>query len=70
MKLREALIAQAPSLELQRAAQAEIARLDGLVTQLEEEVALLTSDRDALWTYIADIAQFVPADYVFEEHEK
>ncbi len=35
MKLREALITQAPSLELHRAAQAEIARLDAQITQLQ-----------------------------------
>lgn len=34
MDLREALIAQRPSLELQRAAQAEIARLDAQVRDL------------------------------------
>ena len=34
MKLREALIQQAPSLELQRAAQSEIAKLDADVSSL------------------------------------
>ena len=34
MQLRDALIAQAPSLALQRAAASEIARLDSLVTDL------------------------------------
>lgn len=36
MNLREALIAQAPSLELQRAAQSEIARLDHQLRQANE----------------------------------
>jgi hypothetical protein len=34
MKLRDALIQQPPSLVLQRAAQAEIARLDAQITQV------------------------------------
>lgn len=41
MNLREALIAQAPSLELQRAAQAEIARLDHEVHQQSVRASLL-----------------------------
>lgn len=37
MKLRDALITQAPSLALQRAAADEIARLDALVAQLSAQ---------------------------------
>lgn len=40
MKLREALIQQAPSLALQRAASDEISSLDHEVKTLEEELAL------------------------------
>ena len=39
MNLRTALIQQAPSLALQRAAQVEIARLDSLVRDLGAELA-------------------------------
>ncbi len=39
MKLRDALISQAPSLALQRAAADEIARLDARLAQLESERA-------------------------------
>jgi hypothetical protein len=46
MNLREALIAQGPSLELHRAAQAEIARLDAIIhikqRALEEAARLHT----------------------------
>lgn len=38
MKLREALIAQAPSLALQRAAADEIARLDALAEDLQRRM--------------------------------
>jgi hypothetical protein len=44
MELREALIRQSPSLELQRAAQAEIARLDAVVMLLTKEVQELQSE--------------------------
>lgn len=48
MELREALIRQSPSLELQRAAQAEIARLDAVVMLLTKEVQELQSELDAI----------------------
>ena len=38
MNLREALISQGPSLELHRAAQAEIARLDGIIEGYRQQV--------------------------------
>lgn len=38
MNLRQALISQGPSLELQRAAQAEIARLDAVLFALRREI--------------------------------
>lgn len=41
MKIRQALIEQAPSLELQRAAAAEIARLDAALADAERRLALL-----------------------------
>jgi len=40
MNLRDALISQAPSLALQRAAQAEIARLDAEIVRLTEDLRL------------------------------
>jgi hypothetical protein len=45
MNLREALIVQGPSLELQRAAQAEIARLDARIKDLTPDK---TGELDAL----------------------
>lgn len=39
MKIRQALIEQAPSLELQRAAAAEIARLDAALADAERRLA-------------------------------
>ena len=39
MNLRDALIYQTPSLELQRAAQAEIARLDALLLRIAAQAA-------------------------------
>lgn len=51
MNLRDALISQAPSLALQRAAQGEIARQDAEITRLgaalarrDAEIARLTED--------------------------
>lgn len=48
MELRKALIEQAPSLTLQRAAQSEIARLDDLVQRLGAEIAVSELDRRKL----------------------
>ena len=48
MELRKALIEQAPSLTLQRAAQAEIARLDDLVQRLGAELAAVELQRRSL----------------------
>jgi hypothetical protein len=42
MNIREALITQAPSLALQRAAQSEIARLDAILEQRNNSLALMT----------------------------
>lgn len=44
MKLREALIAQAPSLALQRAAADEIARLDGRIKGVRDTIAAFDAD--------------------------
>ena len=52
MNLREALIVQNPSLELQRAAQAEIARLDG-------ELALATARHYKAQAQLARILELV-----------
>lgn len=41
MQLREALVRQSPSLELQRSASAEIARLDTATSELHEQVQRL-----------------------------
>ena len=41
MNLRQALIEQAPSLTLQRAAQAEIARLDAELNRMAHDLACL-----------------------------
>ncbi len=41
MNIRDALISQSPSLALQRAAQSEIAVLDGNINLLQQEVAHL-----------------------------
>jgi hypothetical protein len=46
MRLREALIHQAPSLTLQRAASDEIARLDKVVTNLRAVLIRLQEDLD------------------------
>ena len=39
MNIREALMTQGPSLELHRAAQFEIARLDGVIEELRQQLA-------------------------------
>ncbi len=46
MKLREALIAQSPSLALQRAAADEVARQDALIAELLEALKALVALRD------------------------
>lgn len=48
MNLRDALIRQAPSLALQREAQAEIARLDAAVARLSKPNDPLTEEQIAL----------------------
>lgn len=50
MKLRDALIQQSPSLELQRAAAAEIARMDAALARLLAPNASVVG-RDVVLTY-------------------
>jgi hypothetical protein len=44
MKVRDALVAQAPSLALQRACQDELAMVDAEVLRLREEIACLKAE--------------------------
>lgn len=68
MKLREALIAQQPSLELQRSAAIEIAALDHAVQRLQAE---LDSERTRtnLRLRIAHVRRLICGTYVDEQFE-